>query len=134
MENLAPHIHRQRMVVEFRRRGWITEAMIAPYFTGLAKTLGMNVLDVFTSLAPGAGWAGMVHWDFSGAALMAWDEPGDVGFGTVDLHSCKPFTYTDAVECTRGYFEATDLAWHPVLPDLASHPVLPVGTYLARAQ
>jgi hypothetical protein len=128
MENLAPHIYRQRMVVEFRRLGWITEDMIAPYFTGLAKTLGMNVLDVFTSLAPCAGWAGMVHWDFSGAALMAWDEPGDIGFGTVDLHSCKPFTYTDAVEYTRAYFEATDLAWHPVLPDLAPHPALPVGT------
>jgi hypothetical protein len=72
--------------------------------------------------------AGMVHCDFSGAALMAWDEPGDIGFGTVDLHSCKPFTYTDAVEYTREYFEATDLAWHPVLPDLAPHPALPVGT------
>ena len=28
MENLAPHIHRQRMVIEFRRLGWITEGMI----------------------------------------------------------------------------------------------------------
>ncbi len=130
VENLAPHIHRQRMVIEFRRTGWISEDMIAPFFTGLAERLGMNVLDIFTSLAPGAGWAGMVHWDFSGAALMAWDEPGDTGLGTVDLHSCKPFRYADAADYTREYFGASVLVWEPVHPDLARQTTLPELAHL----
>lgn len=117
--NLAPAIHRQRMVIEFRCPRHVREDDIAPYFTGLAQELGMQVLDIFTSHAPGCGWAGMVHWDFSGAALMAWDEP-DGGFVTVDMHSCKPFPYEAAVGYTGKFFCATALEAWPVLPGLAA--------------
>jgi hypothetical protein len=50
---------------------------------------------------------------------MAWDEPDCIGFFTVDIYTCKPFSNEVAVEFTRDYWNTFDDAWDPVLPKLA---------------
>lgn len=121
MFDLAPRIHRQRMVMEFRRQdGWITEEEIRRFSAELAGDMGMNVIDLSVTMAGGYGLAGMCHWDFSGWALMAWDQPGGSAFATIDLHSCKPFDYQLAVTIAHRIFRPGSLVWRPVLAELGS--------------
>ena len=126
-DNYAPETHRQRMVAELRRLGWITEDDMHAFtkgdpgrgWPGLTTIMGMNLIEFTTSLAPGYGWAGTGHWDFSGFALMAWDKPGLIGFLTIDLHSCKPYDYLLAVRAAAWYWAAFEIDWAPVLHRLA---------------
>jgi hypothetical protein len=123
MFDLAPYIHRQRMVMEFRRdAGWVTEGEIREYSAALAAAdaLDMHVIDLSVTMAAGCGFAGMCHWDFSGWSLMAWDQAGNRAFATIDLHSCKPFDYQLAVTATHRVFRPDVLVWKPVFAELGN--------------
>ncbi len=111
MKDLAPGIHRQRLVVEGIPRLPITSVQIVEYLSKLSDVLEMQPLMVpVTHSSPKFGWAGWVHWETSGAHFYAWNVPQL--FFSVDIYTCKPFRDQDAVEYTQITFDAETVAHH----------------------
>ena len=110
MQDLAPSIHRQRLVVEGTCSDPIDADAICAYLSKLSDTIGMVALMTpVTHRSPLYGWAGWIHWETSGAHFYAWDVP--VPFFSVDIYACKPFEATGAVELTRATFAATSVEY-----------------------
>lgn len=108
MRDLAPMIHRQRLVVEGTCLDTITDAAIRDYLSQVSAITAMRVLmEPMTHRSDRYGWAGWIHWETSGAHFYAWDHP--VRFFSVDIYTCKPFDADAVVEFTARYFEATDI-------------------------
>ncbi len=105
---LAPHIHRQRLVVEGIPAATITDEQIRAYLRQLTVITDMvPLMDPVTHRSPAYGWAGWTHWETSGAHFYAWDEPQL--FFSVDVYTCKAFDPVLVVEFTREFFESTDI-------------------------
>ena len=103
MRDLAPQIHRQRLVVEGYPRAPIGATDIRDYLSKLSEILQMRVLqEPVTNHSAQFGWAGWIHWETSGAHFYAWEEP--VLFFSVDIYTCRAFAASDAVEFTRDFF------------------------------
>jgi S-adenosylmethionine decarboxylase len=108
MRDLAPEIHRQRLVIEGLVAAPIVEADIKVYLKELGSIADMRVLtEPVTHQSPLYGWAGWVHWESSGAHFYAWDVPRL--FFSVDIYTCKAFAPDAVVAYTQRYFEATDV-------------------------
>jgi hypothetical protein len=124
MKDLAPGIHRQRMVAEFTLRRHVRVADAELFSPRLASAMGMSVLDLDISGKCPLGLAVMCHWDYSGWSLMCWDYPDGTGFASLDLHSCKPFAYVTVTAVIRGHFgpDLLHLVHEPVLPGMARTP------------
>ena len=111
--DLAPHIVRQRLVVEARCEEIVTAAAIIEYLQKLTHVCGMTgLMDPVVHRSDRYGWAGWVHWETSGAHIYAWDAP--VVFVSVDIYTCKWFDPDAVVAFTRSFFGATDVAWREV--------------------
>ena len=105
MRDLAPAIHRQRLVVEGTPASAISADEISKYLSDLSDVLEMERLtDPVTHLSSRYGWAGWIHWQSSGAHFYAWEQP--LLFFSVDIYTCKPFDIERAVQFTRDYFGA----------------------------
>jgi len=88
VRDLAPNIHRQRLVVEGSVTRQITREDIVRYLKELGQLTEMRVLtEPVTHQSPMYGWAGWVHWETSGAHFYAWDEPYQ--FFSVDVYTCN---------------------------------------------
>jgi S-adenosylmethionine decarboxylase len=110
VRDLAPSIHRQRLVVEGITREPIQPAAIEAYLTRLSGELAMEILlDPVTHCSDRYGWAGWIHWEASGAHFYAWDQPQP--FFSVDIYTCKPFAAHDAVGFTKRWFDALDVEY-----------------------
>ncbi len=108
MRDLAPEIHRQRLVVEGLVAAPICAADIVTYLTALGPVTDMMVLtEPVTHLAPGSGGGGWVHWETSGAHFYAWDVPRL--FFSVDIYTCKPFDANAVVAFTQRHFQASEI-------------------------
>jgi hypothetical protein len=108
MPDLAPMIHRQRLVIEGRPRDPIDDAAITEYLLRLGEVCGMTVLaDPVTHRSETYGWAGWVHWETSGAHFYAWDRP--IRFFSVDIYTCKAFDPHHAVAFTQSFFHAAEI-------------------------
>lgn len=106
--DLAPHIHRQRLVIEGLVSEPITAAAISDYLRKIGALADMHVLAApVTHRSPAFGWAGWIHWETSGAHFYAWDRP-DLFF-SVDIYTCKPFDPSVIINFTEAYFVASDL-------------------------
>jgi hypothetical protein len=106
--DLAPTIHRQRLVIEGLCTELITADAIRAYLRELSECIDMVALmEPVTHQSPQYGWAGWIHWETSGAHFYAWDTPGP--FFSVDVYACKPFNAVDAVELTRRTFGASTI-------------------------
>ncbi|MEZ5373832.1 MAG: S-adenosylmethionine decarboxylase [Microthrixaceae bacterium] len=102
--DLAPHIHRQRLVIEGLTELPMTSAMLTAYLSRLAVELDMVALsEPVLHRSDTYGWAGWMHWETSGCHVYAWDAEG---FFSVDIYTCKPFVNESAVEFTRTAFHA----------------------------
>ena len=111
MHDLAPAIHRQRLVIEGIPDRVISDVDIAEYLTLLTKVLDMTPLtEPVTHRSPKFGWAGWTHWETSGAHFYAWDSP--VLFFSVDIYTCKAFHNSEAVAFTREFFGAQTIEYH----------------------
>lgn len=107
MRDLAPGIHRQRLVVE----GLVTRSIdaedIVRYLKELGRITEMRVLtEPVTHASPLYGWAGWVHWETSGAHFYAWDAPYQ--FFSVDVYTCKAFDAAMVTAFTTDFFGATE--------------------------
>ena len=101
--DLAPDIHRQRLVVEGSPARIVTDADIRTYLAELTEVIGMTpLMEPVTHRSPTYGWAGWIHWETSGAHFYAWDEPEL--FFSVDIYTCRAFDDGDAVAFTRAFF------------------------------
>ena len=110
MLDLAPDIHRQRLVVEGLCRQAIDAVTIRDYLAKLSETIGMvTLIDPVTHRSPLYGWAGWIHWETSGAHFYAWETPRL--FFSVDVYACKAFKTDDVVAFTREFFDAEDVVW-----------------------
>jgi S-adenosylmethionine decarboxylase len=108
MRDLAPEIHRQRLVIEGLVAAPILEADIKVYLKELGSIADMRVLtEPVTHQSPLYGWAGWVHWESSGAHFYAWDVPRL--FFSVDIYTCKPFDPHHAVAVTATFFSAEEI-------------------------
>lgn len=106
--DLAPMIHRQRMVVEGYPDFVITAAHITDYLRRLSDVTDMiTIIDPVTHVSDLYGWAGWIHWETSGAHFYSWERP--VSFFSVDIYTCKAFDPQTVLDFTRGYFRAGEI-------------------------
>src|SRR5262245_36936203 len=106
--DLAPTIHRQRLVVEGYPTYVITDAHIKDYLSKLSVVTDMSALiEPVTHISDLYGWAGWIHWETSGAHFYSWERP--LPFFSVDVYTCKAFDPDTVVAFTRGYFRTTDI-------------------------
>ena len=106
--DLAPTIHRQRLVVEGYPTYVITDAHIKDYLRQLSVVTDMSALiEPVTHISDLYGWAGWIHWETSGAHFYSWERP--LSFFSVDIYTCKAFDPDTAVAFTREYFRTTDI-------------------------
>lgn len=108
MQDLAPQIHRQRLVIEGYPSRLITNEQIKQYLSELSQVIGMvQLLTPVTHRSDLYGWAGWIHWETSGAHFYAWDVP--LLFFSVDIYACKAFDPDEAVLFTKDFFDATHI-------------------------
>lgn len=106
--DLAPAIHRQRLVIEGYPNTHISDRDIKRFLSQLSRELGMKELtEPVTHRSDTYGWAGWIHWETSGAHFYAWDQP--LLFFSVDIYTCKPFEPGRAVGFTQRFFGASDV-------------------------
>jgi S-adenosylmethionine decarboxylase len=108
LPDLAPAIHRQRLVIEGTRAEPISEHDIREYLSQLCVVCDMvPLIDPVTHHSERYGWAGWIHWETSGAHFYAWDAP--TVFFSVDVYACRAFDSVATVEFTRKFFGAEQL-------------------------
>jgi len=106
--DLAPGIHRQRMVVEGYPTFVITAEHITDYLRKLSDVTEMiTIIDPVTHVSDLYGWAGWIHWETSGAHFYSWERP--VSFFSVDIYTCKAFDPRTVMEFTEAYFRTTEI-------------------------
>jgi len=113
MKDLAPHIHRQRLIIEGKCANPISVNQIKEYLNKLSDVLKMKILaEPVTHKSDKYGWAGWIHWESSGAHFYAWDKP--LIFFSVDLYTCKEFVDKDAIKFTRDFFKTSEIEFKSV--------------------
>ena len=113
MEDLAPKIYRQRLIVEGKCDQPITDSQIKEYLVKLSEALKMTTLiDPVTHKSDKYGWAGWIHWDSSGCHFYAWDKP--FPFFSADIYTCKKFDVDTAVNFTKEFFGAKEIVFKSV--------------------
>lgn len=108
MNDLAPEIYRQRLVIEGCPNDPITKEMIESYLSKLSDAIGMKpLITPITHKSEKFGWAGWIHWETSGAHFYAWEEPRL--FFSVDIYTCKAFAPDTAVKFTEDFFDISSV-------------------------
>lgn len=113
MEDLAPDIVRQRLLIEGRYTIDIDEQKISAYLSGVAGALDLRTYGTATIHATGgAGKADNQGYDAfiplidSGISLYVWSKRQ---FFASLLFTCKAFSDDHAVAFTKDYFGATEI-------------------------
>ena len=107
-KDLAPTIHRQRMVVEGYPTFVITDGHIKDYLKKLSDVTEMiTIIEPVTHVSDLYGWAGWIHWETSGAHFYSWERP--ISFFSVDIYTCKAFDPQTVIDFTKEYFRTTEL-------------------------
>lgn len=110
MRDLAPEIHRQRLVIEGYPKELINATQIKDYLRQLSVVLDMKALmEPMTHRSNKYGEAAWIHWETSGAHFYAWDQP--TLFFSVDIYTCKEFAPQDAVKFTEDFFETSEIEY-----------------------
>ncbi|MBI3623177.1 S-adenosylmethionine decarboxylase [Candidatus Pacearchaeota archaeon] len=113
MKDLASEIYRQRLIIEGKPLRIIDDKQIKEYLLELSSKLNMKTLiPPVTHKSDKFGWAGWIHWDSSGAHFYAWEKP--FLFFSVDIYTCKKFDVNVAIEFTKSYFKAKEVAFKSV--------------------
>ncbi len=113
MRNLAPHIFRQRLLMEGFYTTDVTRERIGAYLQGVAGHLGLKAYGEPTIHSPaGLGKAENQGFDAflplidSGITAYVWST---AKFFSVVLYTCKGFDEAVAVRCTREFFGAGEV-------------------------
>ncbi|HEY2330880.1 MAG TPA: S-adenosylmethionine decarboxylase [Acidimicrobiales bacterium] len=112
LTDLAPAIHRQRLVIEGTCPEPIDDEAIRRYLTELSDVCGMlSLIEPVTHRSERYGWAGWIHWETSGAHFYAWEKP--FVFFSVDIYTCKAFEDSVAISFTETFFNADQIVARP---------------------
>jgi S-adenosylmethionine decarboxylase len=110
MIDLAPGIHRQRLVIEAYPKKPITDEDIKRYLAELSTVLKMKqLIHPVTHCSDQFGWAGWIHWETSGAHFYAWERP--LLFFSVDIYTCKSFDPDMAADFTKRFFNCDSVEY-----------------------
>jgi len=114
MDDLAPDIVRQRILVEGYYSGSVDETVICEYFAQITARLGLRTYDSPVIFAPrgegsdeNEGYDAFVPLIDSGISLYVWTGPR---FLSMVAFTCKAFDTEVAVEATREFFGMTRTA------------------------
>jgi hypothetical protein len=114
MDDLAPDITRQRLLVEGFYTVAVDETVIAHFFERLTAALGLRAYGSPTIFSPGGegaegnqGYDAFVPLIDSGISLYVWTARR---FLSVVVYTCKHFSVHVAVDTTRTFFAMTELA------------------------
>jgi hypothetical protein len=111
MEDLAPDIVRQRLLIEGFFTIDIDEAVITRYFDQVTAALALRTYGAPTIFAPrgegsedNEGYDAFIPLIDSGISLYVWTAPR---FLSVVAFTCKHFDVSEAVSVTRDFFGLT---------------------------
>jgi len=114
MEDLAPDIVRQRLLIEGFFTTDVDEDAIRQYFAQAPQALDLRAYGTPTIFAPGGlgqeqdeGYDAFTPLIDSGISLYVWSGPR---FLSVVIFACKRFDTADAIGLTRTYFGMTKIA------------------------
>ena len=110
MENLAPEIVRQRLLIEGLYRIDVDEATIKDFFNKLIKELGLQAYAEPTIFVPdglgreeNSGYDAFIPLIDSGISLYVWT--GNIKFCSCIIFTCKKFDEQKAIEVTKNFFK-----------------------------
>ncbi|MDP3966202.1 MAG: S-adenosylmethionine decarboxylase [archaeon] len=110
MENFAPDILRQRMVIEGIYSVKMTPKLLKDCMQKLSVKLGMKIIygpivkNIAEKINPlHGGYESILIWAESGASIYTWKRNN---FFTVDIYTCRRFDPKVAVEHIKEKFEA----------------------------
>ncbi|PIS05355.1 MAG: hypothetical protein COT81_01540 [Candidatus Buchananbacteria bacterium CG10_big_fil_rev_8_21_14_0_10_42_9] len=109
MENLAPDITRQRLLLEGYFTIEVNEKTIKDYFTFICKNLGLRVYGKPIIFSPGGegkdenqGYDAFIPLIDSGISLYVWSS---AKFISVIIYTCKEFDESGAIDGTKAFFK-----------------------------
>lgn len=115
MENIAPQIIRQRLLIEADYNIIVDENIIKKYLTKIAKELNLRIYDepiIHSPVGEGKkvnqGYDAFVPLIDSGISLYVWTNEK---FLSCVLYTCKEFSVKVAVEFTERFFKASKLVY-----------------------
>jgi S-adenosylmethionine decarboxylase len=113
MDDLAPDLVRQRLIVEGFFTIGVDEKVITQFFSVLTSALALRPYGEPTIFSPGGegrgenqGFDAVIPLIDSGISLYMWSHRK---FLSLVTFSCKRFDVDRAIETTREYFAMTDL-------------------------
>ena len=117
MENIAPNIFRQRLIIEGYYTIDVTKNIVEDYLLGMASHLELRTYGdpIVFSPASGmgkeenAGFDAFVPLIDSGISVYIWC---NAKFFSTVLYTCKGFDPQAAVDFSAGFFKTTDPVVH----------------------
>jgi S-adenosylmethionine decarboxylase len=113
MRNLAPHVFRQRLLIEGFYTADVTRERVAAYLHGVAGHLGLKAYGEPTIHSPAGigkpenqGFDAFLPLVDSGITAYVW---AAAKFFSIVLYTCKGFDDAAAVRYTREFFGATEV-------------------------
>lgn len=113
MKDLAPHIYRQRLLIEGLYERAVDEKAVLDFFDTILKGLNMTAAGqpiVNSSLGKGKvenqGIEAFIPLIESGIALYSWESSR---FLSLIIYTCKPYDDATAKEITRTFFGLTEM-------------------------
>ena len=114
MQDLAPDIVRQRLLVEGRFTIDVDETVIRQFFDQFTKGMGFRTYGAPTIFAPSGdgraenqGYDAFVPLIDSGISLYVWSAPR---FLAIVIFTCKRFDGDKAIAIARDFFDMPELA------------------------
>lgn len=113
MRNLAPHIFRQRLLIEGFYTTDVTRERVAAYLHGVAARLGLRAYGEPTIHSPAGigkeenqGFDAFLPLIDSGITAYVWSA---ARFFSIVLYTCKGFDEATAIRYTRDFFGAGEV-------------------------
>jgi S-adenosylmethionine decarboxylase len=113
VRDLAPHVFRQRLLLEGYYAGDVTRERLTAYLLGVAAHLDLKAYGEPTIYSPaGVGKAGNQGFDAflplidSGISAYVWSS---AKFFSIVLYTCKGFDTQAAIAYTREFFGVNDV-------------------------
>lgn len=115
MKNLAPHLTRQRLLIEGFYAIQVHEKCIEEYFLKISDYLELKTYHspiIFSPQGKGSklnqGYDAFIPLVDSGISLYVWS---NASFISIFIYTCKTFNNNKAIEFTKKYFEIEKIAW-----------------------
>ena len=115
MENLAPNILRQRLLIEGFCTIDVDKSTIEDFFSEITGKLGLKAYGKPIIFSPGGegkginqGYDAFVPLVDSGISLYVWS---NVKFISLVIYTCKSFDEKAAISVTKGFFKMKKVAF-----------------------